>query len=94
MEYLTVSSARIIQEQTIKAWVEAAQACSQALAENAMSSQQKALERIADANQKAFGILAGGPSSVQLQPMNPFASWFPAMPNKAAPAKSTSGRAK
>ena len=94
MEYLTVSSARIIQEQTIKAWANAAQSCSKALAENMMSSQQKALERMADANQKAFGILAGNMNPFRMQPMNAFASWFPAMTETAVPSKSTSRRAK
>lgn len=94
MEYLTVSSARIIQEQTIKAWADAAQSCSKALAANVMSSQQKALERMADANQKAFGILAWDMSPFKMQPMNAFTSWFPAMTNTAAPSKSTSRRAR
>jgi hypothetical protein len=94
MEYLTVSSARIIQEQTIKAWATAAQSCSKALAENVMSSQQKALERMADANQKAFGILALDLSPFKMQPMNGLTSWFPAMPGEATSSKSTSRRAR
>lgn len=98
MEYLTVSSARIIQEQTIKAWADAAQSCSKALAANVMSSQQKALERMADANQKAFRIFALDLSPFKMQPMNQsmnaFTSWFPTMPATAASSKSTSRRAK
>ena len=94
MEYLTVSSARIIQEQTIKAWANAAQSCSKALAENVMSSQQKALERMADANQKAFGILAGDLGPFKMQPMNAFTPWFPAITDMAASSKPASRRAK
>jgi len=94
MEYLTVSSARIIQEQTAKAWADAAQSCSKALAENFMSSQQKAIERMANANQKAFGILAWDLSPFKMQPMNPLASWMPALPTMAASPKSGSRRAR
>jgi hypothetical protein len=94
MEYLTVSSARIIQEQTIKAWADAAQSCGKALAANMMSGQQKALERMADANQKAFGILAWDLSPFKMQAMNPFTSWFPTMTDMAAASKPASRRAR
>ena len=94
MQYLTVSSARIIQEQTVKAWTNAAQSCTKALAENVMSSQQKALERMTDANQKAFGILAWDLSPFKMQPMNAFTSWFPAMTDMTASSKPTSRRAR
>jgi chaperonin GroEL (HSP60 family) len=76
MEKLTVSSAKIIQQQTIQAWTNAAQSCSKALAENAMSSQQQAIERITDANRKAFGIFGWDLSSFKLQPMTGFANGF------------------
>lgn len=94
MEYLSVSSARIIQEQTIKAWTNAAQSCSKALAENAMSSQQQAIERIADANRKAFGILAWDLSPFKMQPMAGFANWLPAIPDAPPSAKAKSRRVK
>ncbi len=57
LENLTISSAQIIQEQTLKAWANAAQSCSEALAQNAIASQQQAMARITQANQKAFGML-------------------------------------
>lgn len=94
MEYLTVSSARIIQEQTMKAWTNAAQSCSKALADNVMSSQQKAIQRMADANQKAFGILAWDMSPFKMQPMNALASWFPAVPDMFPSPKSKARRVK
>lgn len=52
-----LSSARIIQEHTLQAFVAAAQACTDALAKNAMSVQQQTLERFLDVNQKAMGTL-------------------------------------
>jgi len=77
MENLTVSAARIIQQQTIQAWTNAAQSCGKALAENAMSSQQQAIERITDANRKAFGIFGWELSPFKMQPMAGFANWLP-----------------
>jgi hypothetical protein len=53
-----LSSARIIQEHTLQAFVAAAQGCTDALAKNAMSVQQQSLERFLDANQKAMGAIA------------------------------------
>lgn len=93
MEYLSVSSARIIQEQTIKAWTNAAQSCSQALTKNAMSSQPQAMERIADANRKAFGMLAWDFSPFKMQPMTGLADWFTAIPDSPS-SKSKSKRVK
>jgi hypothetical protein len=93
MENLTLSSARIIQEQTLKAWSNAAQSCAQALAENAASIQQQAMERIAEANQKAFGMLAWDLNPFKMQPVTGFANWFPAMTN-FAPSMLASHRAK
>jgi len=54
---LFMSSARIIQEHTVRAFVSAAQACAQALAENATKVQQQSLVRFASANQKAVEIM-------------------------------------
>lgn len=87
MENLTVSSAKIIQQQTIQAWTNAAQSCSKALAENAMSSQQQAIERINDANQKAFGILSWDLSPFNMQPITGFANWFPTATNSISKSK-------
>lgn len=94
MEYLAVSSARIIQEQTIKAWTNATQSCSKALAENAMSSQQRAIERIVDANREAFGILASDLSPFKMQSMTEFVNWLPAIPDTQSSAKPKSRRVK
>ena len=52
-----LSSARIIQEHTLQAFVAAAQSCTDALAKNAMSVQQQSLGRFLDANQKAMGVI-------------------------------------
>lgn len=92
MENLSVSSARIIQEQTIKAWMNAAQSCSKALAENAMQSQQKAIKRITDANQKAFGMLAWDFSPFKMQPIPGLVNLFPAMPDVPPDAKAKAKR--
>jgi hypothetical protein len=51
------SSATIIQQHTVRAFMDAATACSDALAKNAVSVQQKSMERFADANQKAMNMM-------------------------------------
>ncbi len=93
LENLTVSSANIIQQQTIQAWTNAAQSCSQALTKNAISSQQQAIERITDANRKAFGMLALDLSPFKMQPMTGLADWFTSIPDSPS-AKSKSKRVK
>jgi hypothetical protein len=92
MEDLTVSSAKIIQEQTIQAWTNAAQSCSKALAENAMSNQRQAIERIIEANQKAFGILAVDLSPFKMQPMARVADWLSPMVRVSSEALSSNLR--
>jgi hypothetical protein len=57
MQHLLLSSANIIQEHMMRAFVAAAQSCAEALAQNAMSVQQQAVERFSDANQKAMGMM-------------------------------------
>lgn len=52
-----MSSAIIIQEHTVRAFMDASKACAEALAKNAMSMQQKSMERFVEANQKAVGLL-------------------------------------
>jgi hypothetical protein len=52
-QQLLLSSSRIIQEQTLRAFVAASQACAEALAKNAVVVHQQSLARLADANQKA-----------------------------------------
>jgi len=55
-QWLT-SSAHIIQQHTLQAFVNASRACADALAKNAVSVQQKSMERFVDANQKAAGMI-------------------------------------
>ena len=56
-QQLVQSSANIIQEHTLRAFISASQACADALAKNAMSVQQQSLGRLVDANQKAVGVM-------------------------------------
>jgi hypothetical protein len=56
-QQLMLSSARIIQEHTLRAFVSASQACTDALAKNAMSVQQQSMGRLLDANGKAMGVM-------------------------------------
>jgi hypothetical protein len=55
---LWLSSARIIQEHALRAWIDASQACFNALVENAARIQQRALADLAAANQKAAAVYA------------------------------------
>jgi hypothetical protein len=57
MQQWVMSSASIIQEHTLRAFMEASKSCADALAKNAMSMQQKSMERFVDANQKAVGMV-------------------------------------
>lgn len=56
-QQLLLSSSRIVQEQTLRAFVVALQSCTDALAKNALSVQQQSLGRLFDANQKAIGMM-------------------------------------
>jgi hypothetical protein len=51
--HFMLSSASIIQEYTMRAFAEAARACAQALAKNAISVQQQSVGRFMHANLKA-----------------------------------------
>jgi hypothetical protein len=51
------SSASIIQEHTLRAFVAASQACAGALAKNTVEVQQQSMSRFIDANQKAVGVM-------------------------------------
>ena len=53
-----LSSAHIVQEHTLRAMVAASQSCSQALAQNAASVQQKTVHRLLTANKRAAEIMA------------------------------------
>lgn len=57
MQQLLLSSASIIQEHTLRAFMAAAQSCADALAQNAVNVQQQAMARFSDANQKAMGMM-------------------------------------
>jgi hypothetical protein len=59
-EQLWMSSARIIQEHTMRAFIQAAQSCMEALTKNAVVVQQQSVERMVAANQKAFEIMSQG----------------------------------
>ena len=56
-QQLLFSSANIVQEHALRAFMAAAQSCTEALAQNAMRVQQQALARFADANQQAMGMM-------------------------------------
>lgn len=56
-QQMLLSSAGIIQEHTLRAFITASQACADALAKNALSVQQQSMARFADANGKAAGML-------------------------------------
>lgn len=51
--HFMLSSASIIQEHTMRAFMEASRACTEALAKNAISVQQQSMGRFMDANLKA-----------------------------------------
>lgn len=53
------SSVRIVQEQTVKAVVEASQQCFAALAQNAADLNQRTFFRLCDAHQEAFTLMTG-----------------------------------
>jgi hypothetical protein len=57
-EQLWMSSIRIIQEHTMRAFMQAAQSCMEALSKNAAAVQQQSVERMTAANQKAFEIMS------------------------------------
>jgi hypothetical protein len=67
LEELTVSSTKIVQEQAIQAWTNAAQSCTKALVQNAMSHHQQALDRIAKANQRVFEVFTTNFTSLNFQ---------------------------
>ena len=56
-QHLLQSSAAIIQEQVLRAFIAASQSCAEALAKNAMAVQQRSMERFAEANGKALGMM-------------------------------------
>jgi hypothetical protein len=65
------SSAGIIQQHTLQAFVNASQACADALAKNAVTMQQKSMERLVDANQKAVGLVGKAVTEAWMGGMRP-----------------------
>jgi hypothetical protein len=70
-QQLLLSSAGIIQEHTLRAFITASQSCADALAKNAMSVQQQSMERFADANGKAVGMLGQAFAQAWMGSMQP-----------------------
>ncbi len=70
-QQMMLSSARIIQEHTLRAFVSAAQACADALAKNAVSVQQQSLGRYIDANGKAAGIMSAAFAQAWIRSVQP-----------------------
>jgi len=70
-EQLVLSSAGIIQEQVLRAFITASQSCADALAKNALSVQQKSMERFADANGKAVGLIGRAFTQAWMGSMQP-----------------------
>lgn len=58
IEHLVISSTNIVQDQAIQAWTKAAKSCTEALVQNAVSSQEQAIGRISEANHKVFEIMS------------------------------------
>jgi hypothetical protein len=56
-EQLWSSSARIIQEHTVRALVMASQACAEALAKNVADMQQKSIVHLTETNQQAMEMM-------------------------------------
>lgn len=72
-DQLWSSSARIINEHTTRAWLNASQACMAALAQNAASIQRQALDRFGTANQKALEIMTRAFTEAMTAPWRPAA---------------------
>lgn len=66
-----MSSANIIQQHTLQAVINASQSCADALAKNAVSVQQKSMERLVDANQKAVGLMGKAFTDAWMGSMRP-----------------------
>jgi hypothetical protein len=70
-QQLLLSSARIIQEHTLRAFMDASRACADALAKNAMEVQQQSMGRFADANQKAMTMMGSAVMTAWMGGMRP-----------------------
>ena len=70
-QQLLQSSASIIQEHTLRAFITASKACTDALAKNAVAMQQQSLVRFTDANQKAVGVMGQAITQAWLGSLQP-----------------------
>lgn len=70
-QQLLLSSTAVIQEQMLRAIITISHACAEALVKNAMSVQQQSMERFADANGKAAGMLGQALSRAWMGSMQP-----------------------
>lgn len=70
-QQLLLSSTRIIQEHTLRAFMDASRACADALAKNAVTVQQQSMERFADANQKAMTLMGSAFMNAWMGSFNP-----------------------
>ena len=70
-QQLLLSSSRIIQEHTLRAFVAASQACADALTKNALSVQQQSMGRLLDVNQKALGVMGQAFTQAWMGSMQP-----------------------
>lgn len=70
-QQLMLSSSRIVQEHTLRAFVSASQACADALTKNALSVQQQSMGRLLDANQKAMGMMGQAFAQAWIRSMKP-----------------------
>ena len=70
-QQLLFSSAAVIQEQMLRAFISASQSCADALAKNAMVVQRQSMERCADANGKGVGLMGHALTQVWMESMQP-----------------------
>ena len=70
-QQLLQSSAAIIQEQMLRAFITASQSCADALAKNAMSVQRQSMERFADANGKVVGMMGQAFTQAWMEHLQP-----------------------
>lgn len=66
-----LSSASIVQEHTLRAFMEAARSCADALTKNTMSVQQQSMGRFFNANQKAFEMMGQAVTQAWVKGLQP-----------------------
>jgi len=70
-EQLLLSSTRIVQEQMLRAFITTSQSCADALAKNALAVQQQSMERLAEANGKAVGLIGQALTQAWMKGLQP-----------------------